>query len=96
MNGTGSGTVLAASPIGSGGSRLISKGPYMAITEVAGNPGIRRSRSYAFLDVLAKNVSRICSTLRLPHFGHFLFPSAYSLKERIAWNRWSHFLHLYE
>jgi len=35
MHGTGSGAVLAASPIGSGGSRLISKGPYMGITEQA-------------------------------------------------------------
>jgi len=35
MHGTGSGAVLAASPIGSGGSRLISKGPYMGITERA-------------------------------------------------------------
>jgi hypothetical protein len=35
MHGTGSGTVLAASPIGSGGSKLISKGPYMGITERA-------------------------------------------------------------
>lgn len=34
MHGTGSGAVLAASPIGSGGSRLISKGPYMGITEL--------------------------------------------------------------
>lgn len=94
MHETGSVVVLAASPIGSGGSRLISKGPYMGIT--VGAAGIRRSRCYAFLEVLAKNVSRICSTLRLPHFGHFLFPSSYSLKERISWNRWSHFLHLYE
>lgn len=57
---------------------------------------IGRSRRYAFLDVLAKNVSRIWSTLPLPHFGHFLFPSSYSLKERISWNRRPHFLHLYE
>ena len=34
MHGTGSGAVLATSPIGSGGSRLISKGPYMGITEL--------------------------------------------------------------
>jgi len=69
---------------------------FQVVLRVAGNPEIRRSRSYAFLDVFAKNVSRTCSTRRLPHFGHFLFPSSYSLKERISWNRWSHFLHLYE
>ena len=53
-------------------------------------------RSYAFLDVLAKNVSSTWTTLPLPHFGHFLFHSSYSLKERISWNRRLHFLHLYE
>ena len=54
------------------------------------------TRSYAFLDVLAKNVSRSWTTFTLPHFGHFLFPPSYSLKERISWKRWLHFLHLYE
>jgi hypothetical protein len=53
MNGTGSGAVLAASPIGSGGSRLISKGPYMGITELRFPRGLGVKRLEDLLDAAA-------------------------------------------
>jgi hypothetical protein len=48
---------------------------------------------YDFLEVLAKNVSRSWTTLRLPHFGHFRFLSSYSRKESVSRKVLPHFAH---